>query len=826
MTASASSELEVSGATEGKSFIVSKVAWARASIGIAAAMLISESADAQTVSSSDDLPQIRVTAPKRTAKRQQPVRRAAPAAPAAVVAAPIEAPLTPITGDGSGARGYQAPTQVGISRLPVPLSDTPQTVNVVTQQVIQDQRLTSMEEALRTVPGITFSAGEGGTQGDTPIIRGFAARGDVFRDGIRDPGWYTRDLFSADRVEVYKGPSGFAFGRGSTGGAINTVSKLPSSLNFIDGTISGTAHGGYRVEMDANGRQGNAAGRIAAMYQDIPTPNRDHVFTKRWGVAPSFRYDFAPDTRAILSYVYQGEDSVPDYGHPYLPAPARSAVTGALTNPGYYGNGQPTLPVPIPRNNWFGVSDGPYADRVLTDTHIATARFEHDFNKYLKITNATRYISVNRSALVTSPRVLKQANNTTDVTPGYPVNLMTIGREHFLTNTDNTMLINQTDLTGKFWTGGLEHSFAVGLEASRETRDQIRATGLGGSTLCNQTTDLSCRTSLWNPVDTSYGGAQTGWGVPNSSTSTNLAVYGFDQIKFNEYFELLGSVRYDHLSTDYTSAPTVLSRTDGMFSWRVGGVFHPMRNLSVYAAHGVSSNPTAEFGTLSAQPKGPVQILDPEQNTSTEVGVKADVLGGRLTLSGAVFRVEKTNMRIPLDPADTGRNSAQQLGGLARVDGIEVGAAGKVTDQWNVFVGYSYLDSKIVETNNLAELGRELPSTPPHNFTLWTTYDVTPEWTLGGGVTYAARAFANTTNTSYVPEYWKLDLMTSYKVTMDSLLQLNVYNVTDEHYYAQYYGGHAVPASGRTAMLSYRIRFTPPPPVRDIPVKAARYAGG
>mgnify|MGYP003939653851 CR=1 FL=1 len=833
MTTSASNDLEISGATEGGGFIVSKVAWARASIGIAAAMLISDSADAQTASSGDELPQIRVTAPKRTAKRQRPVRRAAPAAPAPVVAQPVETPLTPITGDGSGARGYQAPTQVGISRLPVPLSNTPQTVNVVTQQVIQDQRLTSMEDALRTVPGITFSAGEGGTQGDTPIIRGFAARGDIFRDGIRDPGWYTRDLFSADRVEVFKGPSGFAFGRGSTGGAINTVSKLPSSLNFIDGTVSGTAHGGYRVEMDANGRQGNAAGRIAAMYQDIPTPDRDHVFTKRWGVAPSFRYDFSPSTRAIFGYIYQGEDSVPDYGHPYLPAPSYRSTTGALNSPGYYGNGQPTPPVPIPRNNWFGVASGPLADRVLTDTHIATARFEHDFNKYLKITNATRYISVNRSALVTSPRSLGDANSTTaisngqtvtrPVSPGYPVDLMTIGREHFLTNTDNAMLINQTDLTGKFWTGGLEHSFAVGFEAARETRDQVRANGAGGRNLCDLVLDMGCRTSLWNPVDTSYGGMQTGWGVPNSSTSTNVAVYGFDQIKFNEYFELLGSVRYDHLSTDYTSAPTVLSRTDGMFSWRVGGVFHPLPNVSVYAAHGVSFNPSAEFGTLAEQPKGPTKILDPEQNTSTEVGVKADVLGGRLTLSGAVFRIEKTNMRIPLDPADTGRNSAQQLGGLARVDGFELGAAGKITDQWNVFVGYSYLDSKIVETNNLAELGRELPNTPPHNFTFWTTYDVTPEWTLGGGVTYAARTFVNTGNTSYVPEYWKLDLMTSYKVTKDSILQLNVYNVTDEHYYAQYYGGHAVPASGRTAMLSYRIRFTPPPPVLDYPVKAAHY---
>jgi catecholate siderophore receptor len=742
-------------------------------------------------------------------------------------------PTIDVLGDTGGS--YQS-TEQTITRLPTALKDTPQTINVVPEKVIQDQALVSMEDALRTVPGITFSAGEGGQQGDSPIIRGFAARGDIFRDGIRDPGWYTRDLFNADRVEVYKGPSAFAFGRGSTGGAINTVSKLPTGASFIDGIISGTSEAGYRAVIDASGKKDNISGRIAAMYQDVPTPDRDNVYTKRWGVAPSVKVDMGLQTRAIFSYIYQGEESIPDYGIPYLPAPTYRATNGTLNNPGYYGNGQPTPPVPVPRSNWFGVVGGPLADLVKTETHILTAKLEHDIAPDLKITNATRYISSNRFARVTSPRSL--GNATSDLVvpepssgpaiaappPGYPVNLMTIGREHFQIETDNTMLINQTDLTGKFDTGGLQHTFAVGVEASRETRDQVRAIGMnGGRTLCDPV-DIRCRTNVFSPLDTSFGGEFNGWGPPNSSVSTNFAIYAFDQVKLNEFFELLGSVRYDRLKTDYedlaaSAATRNLSRTDGMFSWRVGGVFHPTTNTSIYAAHGTSFNPTAEFGTLSAQPTGPTQILDPEKNVTTEVGAKADVLGGRLSLTGAVFRIEKTNLRIPLDPTNTGRNAAQQLGGLARVDGFELGAAGKLTDQWSVFAGYSYLDSKIVETNNLAELGRELPNTPKHNFTLWTTYDVTPDWTVGGGVTYASDAWVNTTNTSYVPDYWKVDLMTSYKVTKNSTLQLNIYNLTDAKYFAQYYGGHAVPASGRWAMLSYRVHFTPedaPKPIKPV----------
>src|SRR5665647_2035239 len=211
----------------------------------------------------------------------------------------LQLPTIDVTGDQGG---YQA-TQQSITRLQTPLKDTPQTANVVPQQVIQEQRAVSMEDALRSVPGITFSAGEGGQQGDSPIIRGFAARGDIFRDGFRDPGWYTRDLFNTDRVEVYKGPSAFAFGRGSTGGAINNVTKLPTGATYVEGTATGTSAGGYRADVDASGKNGNVSGRIAALYQDVPTPTRDNVYTKRWGVAPSVSAPLDDATKATLSYI-------------------------------------------------------------------------------------------------------------------------------------------------------------------------------------------------------------------------------------------------------------------------------------------------------------------------------------------------------------------------------------------------------------------------------------------------------------------------------------------------------------------------------------------
>ena len=723
----------------------------------------------------------------------------------------LQLPTIDVTGDQGGT--YQA-TQQSIPRLQTPLKDTPQTINVVPQQVIQEQRAVSMEDALRTVPGITFSAGEGGQQGDSPYIRGFVARGDIFRDGLRDPGWYTRDLFNIDRVEVYKGPSAFAFGRGSTGGAINNATKLPTGATFVEGTVTGTSVGGYRADVDASGKNGNVSSRIAALYQDVPTPDRDNVYTKRWGVAPSVSVPLDDATKATLSYIYQGEESVPDYGVPYLPQAGYSTTTGAQTNPGYNGNGTAVTPVPVNRSTWYGIATGPIRDIVETQTHIVSALVERDLGSDFKLSNGTRYIDSRRFARVTAPRGLGNAayqpfiSGTPGTPPatggtgvGYPIDQMTIGRERRERQTNATYAVNQTDFTGKFDTGIINHTFGTGLELSRETRFQTRTDLCSGNA-------TACKTSL---VDPSSGGvAATGFTIAadNHTASTNVGAYISDQMKITRYFELLASARYDSFSTKYqvNDGTAELGRTDNMFSYRFGGVFHPTANSSIYVAYGNSYNPSAELGTLSSSSTSSANsLLAPEKNISYEVGAKVDTMGGRLSLSGALFRIVKTNLRIPNDPLSGDLTTV--LDGEARVDGLEIGAVGKLTDAWQVIAGYSYLQSEITKTTELNELGRELPNAPPHNFTFWSTYDVTRAWTVGGGATYQAAAFVNTTNTAYVPDFWKFDAMVNYKVNDKSSIQLNVYNLTDTEYYAQYYGGHAVPGSGRWASLSYRAKW-------------------
>ncbi len=706
--------------------------------------------------------------------------------------------------DVSGAQGggYQA-TQQSITRLPVPLLDTPQNVNVVIQQVIRDQRAVSMEDALRNIPGITFSAGEGGQQGDAPFIRGQAARGDIFRDGMRDPGWYTRDLFNIDRVEVYKGPSAFAFGRGATGGAINNVSKTANGATFAETTATGSSAGGYRVDADASGKTGRIAGRVAALYQDLDTADRDNVWTKRWGIAPSITVDIMERTKASLNYVYQGEESIPDYGHPWRPAPNANVSTGAVTG-GYNGNGSAVTPVQVPRSNWYGFTSGALRDLVQTDTHIVTAKLEHEFSDALKLSNATRYLWVGRMARPTAPRTLNTAAGSSTIPAGYPEDQMTIGRQHFETSTDNQMIANQTDLVAKFNTGTFSHTLVGGVEVAHEDRSQSRWNlcypATGGSTPAGAPV---CRTSLWSPDAGASSGSYFVQNAPNRTKQDTIAVYASDQVKLNRYFEVLGAARFDKFRTDYTSGTTNLSASDDLFSWRLGTVYHPVPNASLWTAYGVSYNPSAELGTLSSGNMS----LDPEKNDTLEGGVKWDTMGGRLSLSATVYQTYKLNMRVANDPSLPNAQQVQVLDGKARVSGLELGALGQLTDKWNVTAGYAYTDSEIESSTNAAERGKQLPNTPPHAFTLWSTYDITRAWTVGGGAYYASDDYANTTNTQYVQAYWRFDAMTSYKVTEKVTLQLNIYNLTDEFYYAQYYGGHAVPAAGRYATLSLRAAW-------------------
>jgi catecholate siderophore receptor len=794
---------------------ISKLAWSKATIGIASVMLMPDTADAQPVSSGDDLPQVRVTAPKRQAKRQ-PTRRAPATAPSVTAPAGDAAAVNPVVGDGAGVAGYQTPAQSGLSRFPTPLTNTPQTVNVVSQQLMQDQRTTSVQEALRNVPGITFTAGEGGVQGDNVTIRGYTARNDFYRDGIRDPGWYARDAFSFDRVEVYKGPSSFLFGRGSTGGVINIVSKTPQDRDFtvLEGT--GSSAIGGRMMVDFNKTFGQFATRIAAVGYETDIAGRDFAHIKRFGFAPSISYQFTPQTKNTLSYVYQNDDNIADRGIVMLPG-------------SYFGTAY-RQPAPVPRNTYYGVATPGQNDVEKTEAHNLTNKFEHEFMPGLKFTNTTGVSYVERfnrtrpvqlsgfntatSNLFTNPTWVASppANDPNRIaTPGRPLtpgtalsSLWIQNTNHFQNQTNNFLVSNVSDINAKFATGFLEHNVLAGLEVSHETRDNYR-------TNINDTYRINVANP--NPWVTGTLAPTT---AATESKANAVGVYIQDQLKVTNWLELLGGVRFDNFTSEqyaYTrtnatgaisqtpNTPFNLSADNSFVTYRAGVVVHPTEWSSIYYMHGTSANPPAEFTTIT----NGLQALKPVTSEIDEIGAKADILDKRLSLNAAVFRIKKEN-----DYENRGTAAAPDYVpvGTTQVQGFEIGATGRITPEWSIFGGYAYLESKVLNSQTVANIGHELAMAPKNTFSLFTTYDLTPQWTVGGGAFFVDSRWTSVTNDARIPSYWRLDAMAAYKVNRNFTVQLNVYNLTDEYYFDTAAGaGYAVPGPGRYVSLSGRAQF-------------------
>ncbi|WP_095982861.1 TonB-dependent receptor [Melittangium boletus] len=673
-------------------------------------------------------------------------------------------------------KSYHA-EESALPRLTRPLVNTPQSVSVVPEQVIEEQYSTTVREALRNVSGITVSAGEGGRQGDTFNLRGFSAQTDTFRDGVRDLGWFTRDTFNLGGVEVFFGPSAVLFGRGSTGGAVNLVTKKPVRRSQRSVSLTGGTAPSGRLEADINEALSERVQvRVNLLGQRANVAGRDHTQENRVGFAPSLAVALAQNTSLEVDYFYQHEASIPDYGQPYY-------------------NGYPVgISYGVRRDAWYGVKA---EDRERVNAHVGTARFQHRFGEggasSPRLTNTLRLGGVDRFARPTAPRGLAPATNP-----------LTIGRQRFETNTDNLYLINQTDLRGELTTGIVKHTANIGLELSRESRDQDR-NNLVGSTTANLPADLFDPDPA--PDLSSVSRVSTGY---NTSRQWDVGVYAADQLEITRYVEVLASARVDVFRTRYsavsaTGEKTDLDNKDTLFNWRLGLVLHPLEKTSVYAMYGTSANPSAEAGTLANNNA----TVDPEKNRIYEIGAKAELLEERLGVTGSVFRIEKTNARVAsADP------SVPQLvlDGAQRVQGFNLGVTGTINRYWRVLANYTHLDSEILANPNAYLVGQPLPSTPKRSFSLWTTVEPIERLSLGGGAVYQDVTVVNnpaseTAVLNKVPNYWRFDAFASYSLWDKLDLQLNVNNLTNKLYYDQYYSGQAVPAAARTAYLTARVRF-------------------
>ncbi|HEY1171533.1 MAG TPA: TonB-dependent siderophore receptor [Verrucomicrobiae bacterium] len=691
--------------------------------------------------------------------------------------APTKLPDVVITGEKTKDETAYKPETVSSPKYTEPLVNTTQSITVIPRAVMEDQGATSLRDVLRNVPGISMQAGEGGVPaGDNLSIRGFNARTDMFIDGVRDFGGYSRDPFNMEQVEVIKGPTSSSTGRGSTGGSINLVSKMPKVDPFYSGSVGVGTDNYIRSTVDVNqplkdtGFEGTAL-RLNGVWHQNDTPRRDEVTNERWGVAPSLAFGLGTPTRVTLSYFHLEQDNIPDYGIPFVPV--------GNTDPFLAGYGDQVAPVDY--SNFYGLANRDYEK---TRTDLGTALFEHDFNDSYSLRNLFRMGITKRDSIITAPRFF-------DSDPGAGViNDTRVNRQIQSRDQTDTIIANQTDLTSRFETAKLEHTLVTSLEVIGESSENYTRAG------------VTSVTDIYNPNPNDPNpGAVTRTGVVTEAQSMSAALSIFDTIKIGEKWQVNGGVRFEHFEVDVGP----LRSNDDMISGRTGLVFKPKENGSVYFGYGTSFNPSAEGLTLATTATAANNVnTDPEQSHTYELGTKWEFFKQRLSISAAVFRTDKTNARTedPTNPADV-----IVLNGVQRVDGIEFGAAGRITEEWQVFAGYTYMHSEIVKSLNAAEVGKELSNTPEQSFNLWTTYQLPFGLELGGGAQFVDTRYSSNTNTRQVEGYVLFDAMVGYRINKNFDVRLNVYNLTDTTYIDRVGGGHVIPGAGRSAVLTANFRF-------------------
>jgi catecholate siderophore receptor len=795
-------------------------------------------------------------------------------------------------------RGNNVRAEIQSEKIVAPLLDTPQTVTVISDQVLRKQNLLTLRDALQSIPGITFGAGEGGGgYGDAINLRGYSASNDITIDGVRDSAQYSRtDPFNLQQIEVYNGANSVYSGSGSVGGTINLASKTPQRDNLTIVSAAGGTDEYYRGTVDTNLRVNDlVAFRLNAMYHHNRVPGRGVETYERWGVAPSLTIGIDSPTSLTLSYFHQHDNNTPIYGVPYF----RNELN----------NG----PLPgIDDSDYFGIVN---LDKQLTDVDRLTAKFKHEFSDHVSITNTTRWQRVAQYSQTSAPQGTFCLPNGTQPVPTYasvqagtPVGAactvsiqnavyngvylgnvapnITVPNAHSITVTPgffqpngprglvrdqlNDLFYNQTDLrieNGE--KGGFHNTLVLGAAFSWEdysitTASLIR--NAAGQALVLPQFDYS------NPNTVYTGPLNYTVTAQSKSHTMNKAFYAFDNLEINDQFEINGGIRWENNKAQFRAIPLAVippgtnslnpaeldqQSDENLFSWRVGAVYKPVQNVSIYAAVANAQTPsssTVRLGCTSGSGATFTNFCDvaPEKARSYEIGVKADV--GKVQLTAAVFRNERTNFRVPSNDVNQPAGT-QVLGGRSRVDGIALGATGYITPRWVIFANYTYLNGRVLRSVSATCLATPSPAclnsntvsavtttiadpqqddrliqTPEHSASLFTSYKFPFGLELGYGINYQG-AFALNQRTLYGRTQFYSDgyvthrLLVSYEIKEGLTAQLNVQNLFDKKYYTAIRnnigtsltggganngvvnGGWATPGEGRSAVFSLFYNF-------------------
>ena len=697
-----------------------------------------------------------------------------------------------------------------------PLRDTPQTIQVISKELFNEQGATTLTEVLRNSPGVgTFYAGENGntTSGDAIRMRGFDTSNSIFVDGIRDLGSVSRDIFNTEAVEVQKGPAGTDNGRTAPTGAINLVSKRATLESALSGTLSVGVDGQRRVTADVNqtlGGLSNSALRLNMLWQDSDVPGRDHVANQRLGLAASLGLGLETATRAYLNLLYVDQDNIPDGYVPTIALPGWEPQAGQEALVGH----------PVDSENFYGTRK----DHDDVKAQMATLIIEHDFSDSVRLSNIARVGETKQDYLLTA-FMSTGANISGD--PANPDDLsaytMTRGNPTIREAT-NRILTNQLNLRADFATGAIEHNLSIGAEITGEKQIIYGHSSTGTLPVAN----------LYNPdwndaSDYTYSRNGT---AARGKTNT-LAFYAFDTAKFFDGLLLVtGGVRVDHYKTTYFNTAVCnngtgrgavpcgtapvgsivttadLKAKDTLFNWKLGAVLKPSEPVSLYVNYALSQQPPGgENFTLAAGNSANNPDFAPQKAKTIEAGVKWDALDGALAFNAALFQTKVLNEVNAADPSDI-------QSGSKRVRGFELSVVGNITDAWSISAGYGHQKTKVTNGNAVAVDGSSgLTYAPDDSFSSWTSYRTPFGLEVAGGVRYTSGMRRGTDGAAGTPPrtegYTVVDALLGYAVNDNFKLRANAYNLFDKDYVAAINksGYRYVPGQPQTFLFSADFRF-------------------
>jgi catecholate siderophore receptor len=830
---------------------------------VASLMAVASFSGAEAQQANSNLPPVTVDAPiakprpaaskpsSEQIRARNALRRAArEAKPAA--AAPVPFPNAGVlSADRNPYADAAAPYKVdhlqASGKFPEPMLNTPKTVTVISKDVLADENATSLKQAVLNTAGVTLGTGEGGNAfGDRFFVRGFDTRNDVFIDGVRDSGVSVRENFFTEQIEILRGPGSSFAGRGTTGGAINIVTKQATTeKSFYNMDTTFSTDPGARVTLDVNQViNPTLAIRAGGVFQNSDVEGRNYVTDDRGGGFVATTWKPLDAVKVTADYVHTDLHGLPDFGVPYYrPGSTGSTLAGGL--PFNTTAGGPSPDFGNNRNNFYG-----FVNRDFFEVHqdLATTNVEVQVTPDLTLSDKTR---ASRS-LLNYIGTIPESPITTSSNPA----LWTVTANPLSRRQQTDVVDNQSEATYKFDTGGWRHTAVAGVEVSREISSIDTYLGLtseGASGAFNGSGSASGVNMLSPQLTFEPFGTPTLAGKPTQIAIDTTSGYLIDSANYRDLVILNGGIRYDDYAIKaggfgtVNGASTWGSQTGefGLPNFNLGLTLKPLPITSVYVAYATSSDPVgSEFDGTSANYGGlaPVinggsnQILGPQKNTAIEVGNKWELFDRHLLVSGALFQTDVTNAResvnvtstanqtaaCPYNPALAGSQPCISAGAAYQIRGVDLEVSGKITDKWSVFGGLVLMKSEVTKslvpsanpTLFPTNVGLPLANIANQSFSLLSKYQIDDRWEAGGQAVYRSKMYGGTllaaNQGTSLPSFWRFDTFAEAKIDKNWKVKLFVNNIFNKLYYTALYQSatpFVLEAPGRTAALQISARF-------------------